>query len=250
MNQHSRSAGFSLLEVIVVVAIMAMMAGIAVPVAGVMLRQAKTEETVGRLDTVGEAVYAYFQDTLQLPDSFDDLAADSGAAGWSGPYMTPGFIADQNGVASIDLDGWGRPMELTQVDASTVLIRSLGPDGDKKGDDNLDRTVNVVPLLREETLQRMDVLNAAITAYNRNRTDTMPTLSSDVSQAFSTLASAGYLPNSSSLLSDAWGSDFTADPPGMAPLVAVASPNVSAGASDGSGGSGGTDKKKKKKKKK
>lgn len=87
--------------------------------------------------------------------------------------------------------------------------------------------MNVLPAMRSYTQERVDALNAAIVAYNRARTDPMPSLSSNIQKAFSTLVSYGYLPNDTSIYTDAWKKMLVADPPNTDPLVLVKSENMS-----------------------
>lgn len=240
--------GFTLIEMIVVIAILAAVSGLVVPVAGVLLRQANTDETVLRLEQIGDAAYAYFEDTMALPATLLDLAVDSGAPGWGGPYLTQGYTADPGGVADLEVDGFGTKLSLTALDASTLRVRSFGANRKQGGGDDLDRTVNVVPVRRQVTLQRMNVFNAAILAYNRNRAQSDPVLAADPATAFQTLVGAGYLPNDKGLLNDGFGDAFEADPPGQTPLVAVKSKNMGGGGTTppSGGGQGGKGKGKKK----
>ncbi|MBI4880156.1 MAG: prepilin-type N-terminal cleavage/methylation domain-containing protein [Planctomycetes bacterium] len=242
MSARTSSRGFTLLEMVIVVAILAAIAGLVAPAAMVLLRQADTDETVLRLDSVGEAAYAYFQDTLQMPATLDDLTADPGVSGWSGPYISSGYVADATGVADVEVDGFGEPFALTLLDATTLRIRSYGSDRAAGGNDDLDRVVNGAPVLREITLERMSIFNAAILSYNRNYVQGQPVLPADVAAAFDILVSAGYLPNDTDLLVDGFGDAFLPDPEGQVPMVAVYSPNVGGSELQGGGGGGGKGK--------
>lgn len=244
----NRRRAFTLLEVVVVVAILALISGIVVPVAGVMIRQANTEETVDRLEAVGRAIERYFEDTFAFPDELTDLAADPGVPGWAGPYLTMGYVADDSGLADLEVDGFGQPFHTELLDQDRFLVRSYGPDRRSGGGDDLDRIVNVAPIRRSRTLERIAVFEAAILAYNRNRTDKQPALPSNVAAAHRLLAQYGYLPEDETLRLDGWGDELVPDPPGSNPLVGVTS--VHLGGSDGgkTGSAGGKKDKKKDKK--
>ncbi len=221
MNRAVRA--FTLLEVVVVVAILALISGIVVPVAGVMIRQANTEETVDRLETVGRAIERFFEDTWTFPDALTDLAEDPGLDGWAGPYLTMGYVADETGLADLEVDGFGTPFRLERLDDDRLLVRSFGADRANGGGDDLERVVNVAPIRRRRTLERIAVFDAAILAYNRNRGDQQPALPPDVAAAHELLAQYGYLPGDAELRIDGWGDELVPDPPGSNPLVGVTS---------------------------
>lgn len=227
MKKHPSTRGFSLVEIVIVVAILALLAGMVAPVATSIVKQERNEATASRLQQVSDAAYAYFQDTMLLPTSLTALTTNPNVTGWAGPYVVDGFAASSQGTAKFSEDAYGSTLVLTRLNSSTLRIRSYGPDRANGGGDDLDVLVNVIPVRREVTLARIAIWNAAITSYNANRTSSQPTLPANVRTAFSILVGAGYLPNDTKLQLDGFGSRFVANPPGKAPLVAVKSTKMS-----------------------
>lgn len=227
MNHRLHTRGFSLLEIVVVVAILALLAGMVAPVATSIVKQERNEATAARLQQVADATYAYFQDTMVLPTSLGALATKPNVTGWAGPYIVDGFAASAQGTAKYSEDAYGSTLQFTRLNASSLRVRSFGADKANGGGDDIDVIVNVIPIRRQVTLARMAIWNAAITTYNQNRGTSQPPLPANIRTAFNMLVAAGYLPNDTKLRNDGFGSRFVANPPGLSPLVAVKSNNMS-----------------------
>ena len=69
----ARRAGFSMLEMIVVIAIMAVIAGAAVPVTSKVLTYQARKATRGELQLLSDASAEFFRDTRTLPADLADL---------------------------------------------------------------------------------------------------------------------------------------------------------------------------------
>lgn len=164
-------SGYTLLETLVVLAILGVLAGALIPLVADTRKRDRADETVRRLAALREAVvgrrdpaegatartYGFVGDLGQLPDSLeqlllrDDLPAfgvDSVSglgAGWRGPYVPRRFADDTLDFAR---DAFGRPLRYaardTVVDGTPWAgwIRSAGPDGAHRTEDDL-----VAPLL-------------------------------------------------------------------------------------------------------
>ncbi|MBN3039704.1 MAG: type II secretion system protein [Candidatus Omnitrophica bacterium] len=82
-----REKAFTLIELILVVAIVAILAGAMVPI----IRGAKIDAQISRMIETGEVLYKasqmFYSDTGVLPADTNDLLADTGIAGWDGPYL-------------------------------------------------------------------------------------------------------------------------------------------------------------------
>ena len=91
--QPSRRAGFTLLEVVVAVAIVAVMAGAITPLVFQQLMEAKTEATRNELAAIETGLQRFYADTGRFPRESEGLAAlvgDPGLESWQGPYVATG----------------------------------------------------------------------------------------------------------------------------------------------------------------
>jgi general secretion pathway protein G len=136
--------GFTLLEVVLVLAIISIMAGLLAPMAYQLLMSERTSAVEGELSVLHAAIvgdpareaFGYVGDVGKLPASLLDLieppSDETGSAvrGWSGPYLrNPRLEAGQL------LDPFGRPWEyyLRPLDSGVgnqLALVSRGPDGE------------------------------------------------------------------------------------------------------------------------
>ncbi len=82
--------GFTLMEIIIAVAIIAIMAGTIAPMAFKEMIKAREEATVKELKILNLALVAFYEDTGRFPDESEGLSAliaDPGLVGWQGPYV-------------------------------------------------------------------------------------------------------------------------------------------------------------------
>lgn len=216
--------GFTLIELVICVAILALLAGAAVPaVAGYLDARARAA-TNAELDVLGAATLEYFRDVRALPTAVAQLETGSGAS-WSGPYVSSSSIDAVSGLPSAQVDAWSQPYALTAASVSRLTLTSGGPDRAVGTSDDLALVVDASPLRRELTLERLSTINQAVRAYNGQYLQSSP-LSSTWSSALARLVSTGYLPNDPKLAADGWGSAFVADPAGLAPVVRFKSSHV------------------------
>lgn len=143
MIRARRHNGFTLIEVIVVMAIISIMAGIMIPMVYRVWESNDEELTRTRMRELKIALvgdrrivqngvrthFGYAGDIGQLPASLTDLITDPGVANWNGPYLPAGFDA-----TTFNKDAWGRAIEYgTATDASgrrsAAALTSYGPDG-------------------------------------------------------------------------------------------------------------------------
>ena len=128
-SQLSRPSGFTLLELLVVVAIIALLAAYVGP--KFFAQVGKSEQSVARsqIEAFGRALGAYRLDVGSLPPNEDGLDAlvkrPAAAAKWNGPYLEK----------AVPLDPWGRPYQYQAPGASGADydIVSLGKDGQAGG---------------------------------------------------------------------------------------------------------------------
>jgi len=140
MNQRF---GFTLVEILVALAVMAVLAGISIPVTAHQLNKAKTNSTRKEMSGIGESIRAYATDVgfdpgaviwgrfpaeVKGPGKYKTilglelLESPAGSAwnaalrkGWNGPYVSPDQVrtspdgqAAESNVLSYQVDGWGR----------------------------------------------------------------------------------------------------------------------------------------------
>lgn len=125
----SPQSGFTLLELLVVVAIIALLAAYVGP--KFFAQVGKSEQSVARsqIESFGRALGAYRLDVGSLPTSEDGLEAlvkrPASAAKWNGPYLEK----------AVPPDPWGRPYQYQAPGANGADydIVSLGKDGQAGG---------------------------------------------------------------------------------------------------------------------
>lgn len=125
-NQRQRSAGFTLIEILVVMAIIGMLA---VMVAPNLFRQqagAQRDAALSQISALETALDAYRLDVGEYPDSLDALVENvDDRAAWNGPYLR----------RDLPLDPWGNSYVYTVDDGDFTLI-SYGRDGEQGGSDD------------------------------------------------------------------------------------------------------------------
>lgn len=152
--QAHRRAGFSLLEIIIAVSILAILAGVMTMRSGSMLEKSRATQVVSTIDAVKSAAVLYQTDTGLLAREYAGYAANqrhlSGTqttAGWSGPYLDAPFSTTGN--------PWGG---LTHLYNSTTAGGHAGFDTDADGTIDVAGPGNMLYMNRvtEEAAQRID----------------------------------------------------------------------------------------------
>ena len=124
-----RSAGLTLIEILVVLAIITMLAGLVGPTVLNQLGGAKSKTARVQIKDLEQAIEMYKLDVGRYPSNSDGLNAlvekPGNADGWNGPYLKSG----------VPLDPWkfeyyyANPGTRAEID-----IYSLGQDGAEGGD--------------------------------------------------------------------------------------------------------------------
>jgi general secretion pathway protein G len=125
-----RTRGFTLLELMVVLLILALIATIAAPQVTKHLRKAKTQTASIQIEALGAAVDSFSLDVGRFPTNEEALKAlvskPASATGWDGPYIKK--------EASLT-DPWGQPYQYAHPGRSGEYdIFSLGSDGREGGE--------------------------------------------------------------------------------------------------------------------
>jgi general secretion pathway protein G len=124
------SAGFTLVELLVVLAILTLLAGLVGPRVLGQLGGAKSKTAAVQIADVDKALELFKLDVGRFPTTEEGLAALTArpptvSTGWAGPYLKGG----------VPNDPWGRPYKYTGPGAGgAVEIVSLGADGAAGGE--------------------------------------------------------------------------------------------------------------------
>ncbi len=142
---HTRQGGFTLIEIVVLLAVISILAGALAPLMAQKVDQARTEATETRLERLAEALREYHLDVTDFPADTGNAAADlgqlaangAGASGWDGPYIT------QNSFATdYALDGWDMPLQYRHTPGTaTATLTSAGRDHTFASADDIIKTV-------------------------------------------------------------------------------------------------------------
>ena len=235
IHQNTKRAGFTLIEMVVAVSIMAIIAGAAVPLTTRMITHQARVSTEEEQTAITSAVANYYADTDRLPSSIADLLiVPTGVVGWTGPYAESISTDRISGLMTHQVDAWSRAYSVT-IAGDVWSVSSAGPDANFGTADDISSVIDVTFLRRERTVSRLKIVNQAIVQYNGAWLATDP-LPSVWSSAFSKLVARGFLPNDPRLANDGWGDAFRESPAGTFPVVQVESIHMPGGAASGSSG--------------
>ena len=125
-GRRRRSGGFTLVELLLVLVILAIIAGLVLPSIIGQAEGAKARSAESSITRLSMQVQTFYLDTGGKPDSLEDLVSEPGdVTGWNGPYIKKSLLKDP----------WGRdwvyrsPGEHGEFD-----ISSYGADGQQGGE--------------------------------------------------------------------------------------------------------------------
>jgi general secretion pathway protein G len=123
-----RTFGFTLLELLVVVVIIGLLAGIVAPRYFGQVGKSEINVARAQIDALGKALDQYRLDTGSYPDNELGLGAllqrPAGAPKWNGPYLRK----------SVPLDPWGKPYVYRMPGENDEFdLVSFGKDGQPGG---------------------------------------------------------------------------------------------------------------------
>ena len=123
-NRKLRRAGFTLVELLLVITILGILGTVVVMNFGDVGGDARKETTRQSILAIDQAVTVYTAKTSHMPKDISDL--------------TKGINEDDQGLlkAKDVNDAWGNPFEL-KVDGKKYTIRSAGPDGQMNTEDDI-----------------------------------------------------------------------------------------------------------------
>jgi general secretion pathway protein G len=133
-NKPARAAGFTLMELLLVLMIIGMLAALVGPTLYQRIKPAKQSATRAQLANFSTALDAFYVDCERYPTTQEGLTAlrdrPEGAEKWNGPYLKK----------EVPMDPWGHPYVYRAPGRSGGYeIVSYGADGREGGDgDNAD----------------------------------------------------------------------------------------------------------------
>ena len=121
-EERNGNRSFTIIEMIIVIALIFILAGIAIPLGITYNEYKKEKETKLKLKYIAKGMYNYFYDTNLLPTNIDALYTNPGVEGWRGPYVD--IPANQ-----VRVDSWRQSFQyLTAATGPVAVIYSKGPD--------------------------------------------------------------------------------------------------------------------------
>ncbi len=121
-----RGAGFTLVELLVVLAILGLLAGLVGPQVMKFLGSSKTKTAALQIEDLGATLDLYRLEIGNYPDSLEALVKDPGVANWNGPYLRK---------SQVPKDPWGNDYQYRAPGQHGPFdIWSLGSDGQEGGD--------------------------------------------------------------------------------------------------------------------
>lgn len=129
MSRPSQSTGFTLVELLVVLAILTLLAGLVGPRVLGQLGGAKSKTASVQIADIEKSLELFKLDVGRFPTTDEGLNAliskPGSLPGWNGPYLKGG---------TVPADPWGKPYKYTNPGAGTVELLSLGADGTPGGE--------------------------------------------------------------------------------------------------------------------
>ncbi len=119
----TKRKGFTLVELLVVIVILAMLSGIVAPRFFAQIEKARFDSCRSKMTPIESAIDTFLLNTNTYPASLEDLVVDPGLPGWAGPYLKESQLYDP----------WDRPY-IYNITADGYELVSYGSDGVQGGE--------------------------------------------------------------------------------------------------------------------
>lgn len=125
---NKKQSGFTLVELLLVLVILALIAGLVLPGIIGKAESAKAKAASSQISRISMSVESFYLDTGNIPSSLDELVNEpTGANGWNGPYIKNSLLKDP----------WGQPYKYTVPGQHGDFdIVSYGADRQQGGEKN------------------------------------------------------------------------------------------------------------------
>ena len=123
-----RQRGFTLVELLLVLVILALIAGLVLPGIIGKAESAKAKAASSQISRISMSVESFYLDTGSTPSSLDELVDEpAGVTGWNGPYIKNTLLKDP----------WGEPYKYrVPGEHGDFDIWSYGADRQQGGEGN------------------------------------------------------------------------------------------------------------------
>lgn len=124
----NKQRGFTLVELLLVLVILALIAGLVLPGIIGKAESAKAKAAASQISRISMSVESFYLDTGSAPSSLDELVNEpGGVSGWNGPYIKNTLLKDP----------WNQPYKYrVPGDHGDFDIWSYGADRQQGGEGN------------------------------------------------------------------------------------------------------------------
>lgn len=133
INKTAQS-GFSFIELMISLAVIAIIMGLVIPNAMKILGKGHRAATVNTLKAISHAIFEYKSDVHSLPNRLEDLdVRPEGVSGWNGSYLPESMQGKEI------VDGYGEPLVYKKNERGSKKSYELYSNGDtEKEEDRID----------------------------------------------------------------------------------------------------------------
>ena len=120
--ENALAPGFTLIELVIVVAIVGVLSAIAMPLYGEYIEKAKIVRAISEITTISKSLTAYYLENNKYPQSLDEVDHVAFIDPWGAPdFLLGTAIAADRAF----LDPWGAPYQYLNIQTATT--RGPGP---------------------------------------------------------------------------------------------------------------------------